>query len=544
MKFVSKAIFGAALSVFPVKASEHQSDIYYHEKPVLGASMWIFGGDGLAIFSPDGELLKQHRKDNICIKGTDARTGEFSSDCNYFTANSDGHQYVWAASMAGVHAIQAFDIDTGDYAGYVDTCNTPIDMEYQPVRRELYVRCASDDEDSPGEVDVISSATLSANLPVIKFPNSTSTRAYGNMVVHSDMGPSGYSLQYNKPYLTEMDLSSATVKATYDIPKDKGDIYGGYEMVYSPVNEHVFFRARVCCIVDGDEACSLGCEGTSGDTIGVYEFDTVSKQFIDNHNIKEGSGWGATPAASPDGKWIVMMPNDGGEFVRLIKAGANGQSSAPGIVDIAMNFQGGSAGKQAISDVAFIQDGKREILVVSSNTDNNIALVDLDTFESRKLDLAPGVIESTGGGARQVEWAVGTDYVWINGGEADEVYVVKVPGGIASAQLGPTLTGVRSSQILSVNNFERMRAAAMAQGNINTANSVQVSTNPMQKGSGNNSNTLGIVGVVLGALGLAAGLGALALVMSQKDAAAVLEATTKKDVEEACGKSLGSKVVH
>ena len=309
-----------------ITASEHQSDIYYHEKPVLGASMWVFGGDGVAIFAPNGELLKQHRKDNICIKGTNPMTGEVSSDCSYFTANSDGHQYVWAASMAGVHAIQAFDIDTGDYAGYVDTCNTPIDMEYQAARRELYVRCAQDDADAPGEVDVISSATLSANLPVIKT-NSTSTRAYGRLVVHSDMGPYGYSLQYNKPYITEMDLSSATIKATYDIPGDKGDIYGGYEMVYSPVNEHLFFRARVCCVVDGDDVCSLGCEGTSGDTIGIYEFDTVSKRFIDNHNIKEGSGWGATPAASPDGKWIVMMPNDGGEFVRLIKVGANGQSS-------------------------------------------------------------------------------------------------------------------------------------------------------------------------------------------------------------------------
>jgi len=209
-----------------------------------------------------------------------------------------------------------------------------------------------------------------------------------------------------------------------------------------------------------------------------------------------------------------------------------------------MNFQGGSAGKQAIADVAFIMDDKREILVVASNTDNNIALIDLKTFQTQKLDLAPGVIESTGGGSRQVEWAVGTDYVWINGGEANEIYVVKVSGGINSAELVNTLTGVRTSQILSVNNFERMRAAALAQGNINTANPIQSSTNPLQSGSGNNSNTLGIVGLVLGALGLVAGLGALALVMSQKDTAAVLEAQTKKDVEEACGKSLGSKMVN
>lgn len=41
--------------------------------------------------------------------------------------------------------------------------------------------------------------------------------------------------------------------------------------------------------------------GSRADTIGVKEFDTVSEQFVGDHNILEGTGLGAEPRASPDG---------------------------------------------------------------------------------------------------------------------------------------------------------------------------------------------------------------------------------------------------
>lgn len=332
-------------------AVQQQADIYYHEKPVLGPSMWHFNPDGLTIFAPNGDVLKSHPKKMVCPSYT-SYDGSLSEDCYYYTWASDGHKYVWAGSMAGDHHVQAFDIDTGDYAGYLDTCSTPLDMEYHPARREMYVRCAQEDTDggNPGEIDVFSSSTLSSDLPMVKF-NATS-RPYGRLAIHSSMGPYGYSLAYDQSYISEIDLSSKEISATYEIP----DAYGGYDTTYSPVNQHIFFRSRVCCTCNSTESdvescgrgtgkpvmvktgpsksdveqigvCSGGCEGSRADTLGVVEFDTVNKVFVGNHNIKEGTGWGADPVASPDGKWIVLLGNDGGQYVRLLQAGKNGESS-------------------------------------------------------------------------------------------------------------------------------------------------------------------------------------------------------------------------
>lgn len=282
-------------------------------------------------------------------------SGTVSNDCYYYAYASDGHKYVWAASMAGDHHVQAFDIDTGDYAGYLNTCSTPLNMEYHPVRREMYVRCAQEDPENghPGEIDVFSSATLSSDLPMIRF-NAT-RRPYGRMVVHSSLGPFAYSLAYDQSYISELDLSSKEVSGTYEIP----DAYGGYDATYSPINQHLYFRSRVCCTcntgnITGADVescgrgpgspvmvktgpsksselqigvCSSGCEGSPADTIGVVEFDTVNKVIVDNHNIKDGTGWGADPVASPDGKWIVLLGNDGGQYIRLMQPAGNGESS-------------------------------------------------------------------------------------------------------------------------------------------------------------------------------------------------------------------------
>ena len=225
---------------------------------------------------------------------------------------------------------------------------------------------------------------------------------------------------------------------------------------------------------------------------------------------------------------------------------------------------GGTPGKTVVSDVAFIQDENREILVIGASTDNNIVLVDLTTFVTRKLDLSPGVIESTGGSTRNIEWAIGTDYVWVNGGEAQEAYVIKIEGGILTAVVDRVLTEVTKGQMIFVDNFERKRTIAMAQGLVDsntvvsgptlakpTGSSGSYSTTSnsnsamMEDDSPSNSDALGIVGIVLGSLGLVAGLGALVMVSNQNNAAAAMGMPAKKDVEEAIeAKSLGSKLVN
>merc|ERR1712037_497936 len=79
----------------------------------------------------------------------------------------------------------------------------------------------------------------------------------------------------------------------------------------------------------------------------------------------------------------------------------------------------------------------------------------------RKLALSTAQ-ESTGGSSRNLEWAVGTNFVWVDGGEAQQQYVLEVPdANIDNVKLLRTLNGVTSGKMMFVNNYERERVAAM-----------------------------------------------------------------------------------
>lgn len=472
----------AALAASVVNGVNLNADIYYHKKEPLGPSMWHFSGDGVTIYSPDGsKVLKAHPKKSVCKPYMSYR-GTMSEDCYFFTTASDGHKYVWAGTLAGVHRVEAFDIDSGEYVGYNPTCSTPLDLEYHPTRQEMWLRCAQSDfkNGHEGEIDVFSSSSLSSDFDHI-YLNET-YRPYGRIAIHSTMGTYGYVAAYDQDELIELDLSSKTVHARYPVE----NIQGMYDMTYSPVNRHVYARTRVCCACGFDGAdyaecggrvrkvdvktgpnagmmqvngtCGSGCEGTTADTIGVIEFDTLNKVMVGEHNIREATGFGSDPVASPDGKYVLLLPNDAGAYVRIIEPGANGVKSKV-IHDVPTAFEGGTAGRSVASDYAFVQDEKRNILILGASTDNNVVIVDLDDadFKMRKLALTAEV-ESTGGSSRKLEWAVGTDYVWVDGGDAKQQYVLEVPSGdIADVRLIRTLDGIRGGNMMFVNNYERQR---------------------------------------------------------------------------------------
>jgi len=479
MKLISLAKACAGLlSVASVNAINQQEDIFYNEKSALGPSMWHFNPNGLTIYAPDGEVLKEHRKKALCGEYANWR-GEMKDTCSWFTAATDGHRYVWAAGMHGEHRIAAFDIDTGDHAGDQSTCSTPLDMEYQPSRREMWVRCAqkSGGDEFSGEIDVFSSGNLGADQDMI-FLNITS-RPYGRIAMHSDMGPFGYVTSYNYPSLSEIDLSKKSVSAEYKIE----DASGSYASSYSAVNHHLFGRTRICCscgtptsdiescgrgannvtVKTGPNmspnaqpgSCGTGCLGSGADTIGVFEFDTINKEFVATHNILAGTGFGSDPFATPDGKYILLMPNDGGQYVRVLRPGLNGVPSKVE-KDIPLNFQGGTPGKMVIADFAYVSD--RGILVLAASTDNDIVLVDFEAnFATARLNLSPGA-NVTAGGFRQVEWARGTNYVWVDGSEMSEHYIIDIPNsGIADASIVRTIADTPGGKLIYVNNYERAR---------------------------------------------------------------------------------------
>jgi hypothetical protein len=324
------------------------ANIYYHEqiKNHVGPAMWSFGArSGVNVWSVDGKtLLKAHEPKDLPMCGP---TEESSNEpvCSFFAYASDGHQYVWAGAF-GPDRVDVFDIDTADYVSYIPTCSTPLDLDYQPHRKEMWLHCAGTNEGSDGHLAIFSSNTLSAHFDLVNL--NVTGRSYGRQVLDSSLGIYGYATVYNQPFLYKINL--ATREVAKRIPLELST--GAYDMAYSPLNHHIYVRSRVACTC-GDETKDIAdcgqfggglvdimtgpsagqtqvegtsgnaCEGSKADTIGVYEFDTKTDRIVGSHNILEGTGQGANPVASPDGKYVLLLGNDGGQYVRVLRPNAN-----------------------------------------------------------------------------------------------------------------------------------------------------------------------------------------------------------------------------
>lgn len=68
------------------------------------------------------------------------------------------------------------------------------------------------------------------------------------------------------------------------------------------------------------------CDGLANvDSLGVYEYNTEKDEIIGNHVMPDGTG--GDPYGSPDGRHIVLVGRNGGEVIRILKAGVNGEVS-------------------------------------------------------------------------------------------------------------------------------------------------------------------------------------------------------------------------
>jgi len=268
--------------------------------------MWHFSGDGLMVFDPKGDILKNPPKSEQCAvyESFESRANKTVTvdTCRFFALASDGHRYVWAAARSDTgDRIEVFDIDTADFVGFANTCRVPMDLGYHPGRQEMLVHC----HDS--KMDVLSGPAIGSNFSIIDLEYSTGFPS-GRMLTHSSLGPTAFSAASAHPFLNEVDLSSRRVIASYDLPGS----YGARNLAYSPVNRHVYIRPRVCCTCGTDQTdaadcgrgepepvnistgpskgenvlgvCGTSCEGSAADTIGVYEFDTVGKKIVGTIN--------------------------------------------------------------------------------------------------------------------------------------------------------------------------------------------------------------------------------------------------------------------
>jgi hypothetical protein len=221
------------------------------------------------------------------------------------------------------------------------------------------------------------------------------------------------------------------------------------------------------------------------DTIGVMEFDTVSETFVANHQPTEG--FGAMAQASPDGQHIVLFANDGGKNVRVLQAGENGQASTVAF-DIAVNFENVPPGEQAISDFAFIDWNDRTILALASGYDNNLVLADLSTTPPtvNKVSLSTSASPTGGTSGRMIEWAYGTEYLWVDGSANEEVYVLKLDAN-GGAAVHRTIPEAPVSKMIYVENFGQ-RAVEKLMAEMIASTQVE-DDSPTTENEGNDSDT-------------------------------------------------------
>ena len=128
--------------------------------------------------------------------------------------------------------------------------------------------------------------------------------------------------------------------------------------------------------------------------------------------------------------------------------------------DIPVDFKGGAPTKTVVSDFAFVSDEEQSILVLGASSNNDIVLVDLkDNFKMRNLAISNSK-EMTGGGKHNIEWAVGSNYVWFDEGGTQEQYIIDILGNnINEAVFLITLANITAGQMLFVNTYERERVA-------------------------------------------------------------------------------------
>jgi len=170
-------------------------------------------------------------------------------------------------------------------------------------------------------------------------------------------------------------------------------------------------------------------------------------------------GVGGDPYSCPDGSHIVMVGRNGGESIRVLKTGEPGQKSTTAF-DLNLGFKTrGYEESSVFNDIAFVQtweyapdSKKRNMIVVASGTENKVAIVDISSGSPHvsTVTLTSSSKLTASDNKRQVEWVHGTPYVWVDGNEADEVYVIDVD----KKEVVETISRVKTTRFLSVENYE------------------------------------------------------------------------------------------
>jgi len=89
--------------------------------------------------------------------------------CAWKGVVSDGSNNVWATNTNAGSFVEVFDIDRGLLVATFPTCEFPWNIDFNPLRSEVWVHCWSPNEKlgDDGHIDVFSTATTSLDMKQI-----------------------------------------------------------------------------------------------------------------------------------------------------------------------------------------------------------------------------------------------------------------------------------------------------------------------------------------------------------------------------------------
>jgi hypothetical protein len=246
--------------------------------------------------------------------------------------------------------------------------------------------------------------------------------------------------------------------------------------------------------------------------LGVVEFDTQTNSIVGNHFSK--NGFGAKARVSPNGDLIFLLESDPlDNNMRILRAGKNGKPSTVAY-DIPLGFN------HTMRDFLLIEDDDRKIVVMASNEQNVLHMANLNEVNPKVHSFTFKEGETTGH-RRELEWAEGTDYVWISGRHHDDVamhetYVIEIPGNnLEGVKVVKTLKGVSATAMKYVINVEHEQLRQEFFGAQSEAQSEEAQSSSAARGSeassifsdgGASTSAVAIIALVVGCLALLVGI--------------------------------------
>ena len=114
--------------------------------------------------------------------------------------------------------IDIFRIDTGDLVGSFATCGSPGQLDYHPLREEVWVHCSAFSNTTASHMDVFSAVSPAASIPAtISLHDNTALRSNGKLTVAAELGDVAYSTVNGQPYLYKIDMAQRSVMEQYDM---------------------------------------------------------------------------------------------------------------------------------------------------------------------------------------------------------------------------------------------------------------------------------------------------------------------------------------